>query len=284
MADRVARTVGKGRRRAIGLGTGLAAFIALVVMLVSGAFAASPGSPKPQSTAAAAAGTTSSQSTTHSSSTQTSTQTSAQTSTQKAAPALPPTPHMSAAEINAKVNALISKLTVAEKFGQLEMAGPTTPLSTLENQACDGEVGSVLDLTGVSNINAVQAAALAPGCHPRIPLIFSLDVIHGYKTMFPVPLGEASTWDPKLVRNDESVSASEATADGIKWTFNPMVDISRDPRWGRVVEGAGEDPFLGSAIAARQGEGLPGPQFRRRGQDGGDDQALRRLWRSGGRA
>jgi beta-glucosidase len=163
--------------------------------------------------------------------------------------------------INAKVNALLGKLTVPEKFGQLTMAGPTTPLTTLEQQACDGEVGSVLDLTGVASINAVQQATLAPGCHPRIPLIFSLDVIHGYKTMFPVPLGEASSWDPALVQNDESVSASEATADGIKWTFNPMVDIARDPRWGRVVEGAGEDPYLGSAIAVAKVRGYQGNNF-----------------------
>jgi beta-glucosidase len=168
---------------------------------------------------------------------------------------------LSPQQINANVSSLISKLTVAEKFGQLEMAGPTTPLSTLEQQACDGEVGSVLDLTGVANINAVQQATLAKGCHPRIPLIFSLDVIHGYKTIFPVPLGEASSWDPALVQNDESVSASEATADGIKWTFNPMVDIARDPRWGRVVEGAGEDPYLGSAIAVAKVRGYQGNNF-----------------------
>ena len=92
-------------------------------------------------------------------------------------------------------------------------------------------------------------------------MIFSLDVIHGYKTIFPVPIGEASSWDPAAVQNDESVSASEATADGIKWTFNPMVDISRDPRWGRVVEGAGEDPFLGSAIAAAKVRGYQGSDF-----------------------
>jgi len=83
-------------------------------------------------------------------------------------------------------------------------------------------------------------------------------VIHGYKTIFPVPIGEASSWDPAAVQNDESVSASEATADGIKWTFNPMVDVSRNPRWGRVVEGAGEDPFLGSAIAAAKVRGYAG--------------------------
>ncbi len=117
--------------------------------------------------------------------------------------------------INAKVNSLLSRMTVAEKFGQLE-----SPL--------------------------------------HIPLIFGLDVIHGYKTIFPVPLAEASSWDMPAIENDESVSADEATADGIKWTFNPMVDISRDPRWGRVVEGAGEDPYLGSAVAVAKVDGYQG--------------------------
>ena len=118
----------------------------------------------------------------------------------------------------------------------------------------------MLDLTGVDNINKVQAAAVNDVAH-HIPLIFGLDVIHGYRTMFPVPLGEAATWDPAQVEQDESVSADEAAADGIKWTFNPMVDISRDPRWGRVVEGAGEDPFLGSAIAAAKVKGYQGNNF-----------------------
>jgi beta-glucosidase len=95
----------------------------------------------------------------------------------------------------------------------------------------------------------------------HIPLIFSLDVIHGYKTLFPVPLAEASSWDPPAVARDEVVSAQEATADGIKWTFNPMVDISRDARWGRVVEGAGEDPYLGAAIAATKVRGYQGSDF-----------------------
>ena len=92
-------------------------------------------------------------------------------------------------------------------------------------------------------------------------MIFALDVIHGYKTIFPVPIAEASSWDPAAVENDESISADEATADGIKWTFNPMVDISRDPRWGRVVEGSGEDPYLGSAIAAAKVRGYQGSNF-----------------------
>ena len=117
----------------------------------------------------------------------------------------------------------------------------------------------MLDLVGVQNINQAQQAALQSRLH--IPLIFSLDVIHGYKTMFPVPLGEAASWDPATVQKDEAVSAREATADGIKWTFNPMVDISRDPRWGRVVEGAGEDPFLGSAVAAAKVRGYQGNDY-----------------------
>ena len=117
----------------------------------------------------------------------------------------------------------------------------------------------MLDLVGVNNINQVQQSALQSRLH--IPVIFGLDVIHGYKTIFPVPIGEASSWDPAAVQNDESISASEATADGIKWTFNPMVDVTRDPRWGRVVEGAGEDPFLGSAIAAAKVRGYQGSDF-----------------------
>jgi beta-glucosidase len=168
------------------------------------------------------------------------------------------TPHLST--ISAKVDRLLTKMTVAEKFGQLTMAEPTgpngTPTAQEVQEVKDGTIGSILDMVGVDNINSLQQDALQSRLH--IPLIFSLDVIHGYKTLFPVPLGEASTWDPSLVSNDESVSASEATADGIKWTFNPMVDISRDARWGRVVEGAGEDPFLGSAIAAAKVQGYQG--------------------------
>jgi beta-glucosidase len=219
MADRVVRVVWQRPRRRIGFGVAVAAFVAAVVLVASGF--SSPSRAARTSPAAA------------------------QSARAKA--------------IGAKVNALLAKMTVAEKFGQLEMSGPTTPLSTLKSEARQGKIGSVLDLTGVSNINAVQRAALQSRLH--IPLIFSLDVIHGYKTLFPVPLGEASSWDPGTVEHDESVSANEATADGIKWTFNPMVDIARDPRWGRVVEGAGEDPFLGSAIAAAKVRGYQGGDF-----------------------
>ena len=165
--------------------------------------------------------------------------------------------------ISGKVDTLIGQMTLAEKFGQLEMSGPTgpngTPGQTLLDEVRAGQVGSVLDLVGVANINQVQQAALQSRLH--VPVIFSLDVIHGYKTIFPVPIAEASSWDPAAVQNDEAISADEATADGIKWTFNPMVDIARDPRWGRVVEGAGEDPFLGSAIAAAKVRGYQGSDF-----------------------
>jgi len=165
--------------------------------------------------------------------------------------------------IDQKVNSLLNRMTLAEKFGQLEMAGPDgangTPGPILLANARNGRVGSVLDLVGVKNINETQRAALHSRLH--IPLIFSLDVIHGYQTIFPVPLGEASTWDMQAITRDESVSADEATADGIKWTFNPMVDIARDPRWGRVVEGAGEDPYLGSAVAAAKVAGYQGNDY-----------------------
>jgi beta-glucosidase len=220
MADRVVAAVWAKPIRRIGLPVGLAVFIAAVVLLSGGL-----------STSSRAARAT------------------------RAA--------LSAAQqqsINGKVTALIDKMTLAEKFGQLEMAGPGTPDGgDLDPLAAQGKIGSVLDLVGVANINRVQQAALSSRLH--IPLIFGLDVIHGYKTMFPVPIGEASSWDPATVRRDEAVSAREATADGIKWTFNPMVDISRDPRWGRVVEGAGEDPFLGSAIAAAKVRGYQGTDF-----------------------
>ena len=188
---------------------------------------------------------------------------SALTSAQLPGTGLSPAERQHLASISSQVDSLIGKMTLAEKIGQLEMSGPTgpngTPGQTLLDEVKSGEVGSVLDLVGVGNINQVQQAALQSRL--QVPVIFGLDVIHGYKTIFPVPLGEASTWDPVTVQNDESVSASEATADGIKWTFNPMVDISRDPRWGRVVEGAGEDPFLGSAIAAAKVRGYQGSNY-----------------------
>jgi beta-glucosidase len=184
-------------------------------------------------------------------------------STQLPGTNLSPATRQRLASIAGQVDSLLAKMTLPEKIGQLEMSGPAgdngTPGQTLLDEVKSGEVGSVLDLVGVANINQVQQAALQSRL--RIPVIFSLDVIHGYKTIFPVPLGEASSWDPAAVTSDASISASEATADGIKWTFNPMVDVSRDPRWGRVAEGAGEDPYLGSAMAAAKVHGYQGSAF-----------------------
>ena len=222
MAERITAAVWAKPRRRIWLPVGVAAFIAVVVLLASG-LSTSSRAARPSRAALSAA---------------------------------------QAQSISSKVSALISKMTVAEKVGQLTMAGPQTSTdagSQLVQDVQNGTVGSVLDLVGVKGINALQNVALQSKLH--IPLIFSLDVIHGYKTMFPVPIAEASSWDPATVQKDEAVSADEATADGIKWTFNPMVDISRDPRWGRVVEGAGEDPFLGSAIAAAKVRGYQGNDF-----------------------
>jgi beta-glucosidase len=222
VADRVVRVVWAKPRRRFGFGAGLAAFIVAVALLASG-----PGTSSPAARTIRASASTVDQQT-----------------------------------IGARVNALLGRMTVAEKFGQLEMAGPNGPNGTpgdLLTWAKSGQIGSVLDQVGVKYINQVQRAALESRLH--IPLIFGLDVIHGYKTLFPVPIGEASSWDPAAVQNDEAVSAAEATADGIKWTFNPMVDIARDARWGRVVEGAGEDPFLGSAIAAAKVRGYQGTDF-----------------------
>ena len=227
MSERIAAAVREEPRRGVGFVVVLVALIAAIAVLVSGGLSSASGAPPRTARTHGAGGR---------------------------AAALSP------AQIDANVNRLIGQMTTDEKFGQLEMAGPGKPDgSDLVPLAKNGQIGTVLDLTGVDNINTVQAAALSSRLH--IPLLFGLDVIHGYKTMFPVPLGEAASWDPSAVSNDESVSADEASADGIKWTFNPMVDIARDPRWGRVVEGAGEDPFLGSAIAAAKVHGYQGSDF-----------------------
>ncbi|HWE08637.1 MAG TPA: beta-glucosidase BglX [Solirubrobacteraceae bacterium] len=238
MAERVARVVGDSPRRRIGFGTIAAALIAAAVLLAAGVFASAPAA-RASSGAARA----------HARHGHSSARSARQPNQQ---------------QINAKVNALIQKMTVAEKFGQLEMSGPQgpngTPGQSLINDAKNGLVGSVLDLVGVDNINTLQQAALQSRLH--IPLIFSLDVIHGYKTMYPISLGESSSWDPALATQDASMAASEATADGIRWTFSPMVDVTRDPRWGRVQGTSGEDPFLGAALAAARIHGYQGPNYR----------------------
>ena len=170
------------------------------------------------------------------------------------------------ARIESKVAALMKQMTVAEKVGQLhqisgrQFTGPTS--SDYADKLADirnGKVGSMLNVKGVADTREIQALALKSRLH--IPLLFSLDVIHGYQTVFPVPLGESASWDMDAIALSAHIAAREAAASGIHWTFAPMVDIARDPRWGRVMEGAGEDTFLGSAIARARVEGFQGKRL-----------------------
>lgn len=170
------------------------------------------------------------------------------------------------AQIDRKVADLMKQMTVAEKVGQLhqlsgrQFTGPTS--SAYADKLADiraGKVGSMLNVTGVADTREIQALALQSRL--KIPLLFSLDVIHGYKTVFPVPLGEAASWDMEAIELSAHIAAKEAAAAGIHWTFAPMVDVARDPRWGRVMEGAGEDTYLGSRIAAARVHGFQGKKL-----------------------
>lgn len=152
------------------------------------------------------------------------------------------------------VTDLISKMTLAEKLGQLNLptAGDITTgqanSSDIGKKIEEGKVGGLFNIKSVQKIKDVQKIAVEKS-RLKIPLLFGMDVIHGYETTFPIPLGLSCTWDMKLIEQTAQIAAKEASADGINWTFSPMVDLSRDPRWGRVSEGSGEDPFLGSQIA-----------------------------------
>ncbi|MBS7611353.1 glycoside hydrolase family 3 C-terminal domain-containing protein [Candidatus Bathyarchaeota archaeon] len=149
-------------------------------------------------------------------------------------------------------------MTLEEKIGQLcQYSGFT---SEYEKMIIDGRIGSLLNVFGAEETNRVQNIAVEK-TRLGIPLMFGLDVIHGYKTIFPIPLGLASTFDPDLVRKTASIAATEAAAEGVHWTFAPMVDIARDPRWGRIAEGAGEDPYLGSVMAKTIVEGFQGREL-----------------------
>jgi len=157
-------------------------------------------------------------------------------------------------QIEHRIDALLRQMTPQEKVGQLVQYNGDTPEAATQAKA--GQVGSLLNVYGADRINELQRAA--EQSRLKIPLIFGYDVIHGYRTIFPVPLGGAASWDPQLIEQSERVAAKEATAAGVKWTFAPMVDIARDPRWGRIVEGAGEDPYLGSVVAAARVRGFQG--------------------------
>jgi len=164
------------------------------------------------------------------------------------------------ADVESKVAALLSQMTLEEKLGQLQQLdgeADGTPRPEHLVLARKGLLGSVLNVRGAKNVNALQHAAAAES-RLGIPLLFGFDVIHGYRTIFPIPLALASSWDPALVERAARVAAGEAEAAGVRWTFSPMVDVARDPRWGRIAEGAGEDPYLGSVMARAWVRGYQG--------------------------
>ncbi|MGH9742559.1 MAG: beta-glucosidase BglX [Candidatus Acidiferrum sp.] len=159
--------------------------------------------------------------------------------------------------VHERVDALLSQMTPAEKMGQLSQLFELSPEKSIDDPIAKGQLGSVLFVTDPAEINRLQHIAVD---HTRlhIPLIFGFDVIHGFRTIFPVPIAMAASWDPKAVTRAQSIAAMEARSAGIDWAFGPMLDIARDPRWGRIVEGAGEDPYLGSAMAVAQVRGFQG--------------------------
>ncbi len=162
-------------------------------------------------------------------------------------------------QVAARVEGLLKQMTVDEKVGQLvQLPGAYVPdANQLEDRLRKGMGGSVLWVRGTAALNKLQKIAMSES-RLRIPLIFGLDVIHGYRNIFPMPLAMAASWDPALIERAQTVAAREARAAGIHWTFAPMLDIARDPRWGRMIEGAGEDPFLGAAVAKAQVRGFQG--------------------------
>lgn len=161
---------------------------------------------------------------------------------------------LSEQQVDARVEKLLSQMALDEKIGQMtQLPGYDKKL----DERVKHEAGSVLWINDPVEMNRLQHIAVEQ-TRLHIPLLFGLDVIHGYRTIFPAPLAMAASWDPKMVEQAQSVAAKEARADGFAWTFAPMVDIARDPRWGRIIEGAGEDPFLGAAMARAQVKGFQG--------------------------
>lgn len=153
--------------------------------------------------------------------------------------------------IDQRVDSVLKLMTLDEKIGQMNQyngnwaaTGPITKDGDKQAQIRNGKVGSMLNVTGVDHTRTLQQIAMQSRL--KIPLLFGQDVIHGYRTIFPIPLAEAASWDIDAIQRSARIAATEASAAGVHWTFAPMVDIARDPRWGRVMEGAGEDPFLGS--------------------------------------
>lgn len=162
-----------------------------------------------------------------------------------------------------RIEELLKKMTLEEKIGQMNQytsdwitTGPITKDGDKQSKIRQGMVGSMLNVKGVAHTRALQEMALQSRL--GIPLLFALDVIHGYRTIFPIPLAEAASWDLEYIKRSAQIAAQEASAAGIHWTFAPMVDIARDARWGRIMEGAGEDTYLGSLIAEARVKGFQG--------------------------
>jgi beta-glucosidase len=165
--------------------------------------------------------------------------------------------------IDEKVDSVLKLMTLDEKIGQMnqyngdwDATGPITKDGDKQNQIRKGMLGTMLNVTGVEHTRELQEIAMESRL--KIPLLFGQDIIHGYRTIFPIPLAEACSWDTNAIKLSARIAATEAAAAGVHWTFAPMVDIARDPRWGRVMEGAGEDPYLGSVIAAARVRGFQG--------------------------
>lgn len=168
--------------------------------------------------------------------------------------------------LDARVETLLRKMTLTEKVGQLaqfsagQPTGPGTGRTDYEDMITRGQIGALFNISTAQETNAYQRIAVEKS-RLGIPIVFGLDVIHGFRTVFPAPLALATTWDPALVERTARVAAREASATGIRWTFSPMVDIARDARWGRITEGAGEDPYLGSVMAAAYVRGYQGSRL-----------------------
>jgi beta-glucosidase len=162
-------------------------------------------------------------------------------------------------QVEAKVDKLLSLMTIDEKIGQMSQLDPGTlgGEENLKKAVRDGRLGSLLNYFGTEKVNDIQRIAVEES-RLGIPLLIGRDVIHGYKTIFPIPLGMAASWNPDLVKRAFRISAIEASSQGIKWTFAPMIDITWDPRWGRIAESCGEDPFLASAMASAMVHGIQG--------------------------
>ncbi|MCU1266931.1 MAG: glycoside hydrolase family 3 domain protein [Acidobacteria bacterium] len=166
-------------------------------------------------------------------------------------------------DVEKRVEALLSRMTLQEKLGQLQqLDGEGNGNFRAEHLDLirKGLLGSTLNVRGAQRANQLQRVAVEES-RLKIPNLFGFDVIHGYRTIFPIPLGEASSWDPALAERSTSIAAKEAYATGLRWTFAPMVDIARDPRWGRITEGAGEDPFLGASFARARVMGFQGTDY-----------------------